>query len=128
MNVVDSSGWLTYLEGGPQARLFAKPIEDVEHLLVPSIVLMEVFKRLLQQGKRKVALRTAAHMERAGVVDLNAPIAVSAAYIGRELKLPLADSVILATARAHDAVLWTMDADFKGIDGVRFFARSKRKT
>ena len=127
MNIVDSSGWLTYFADEVQADAFASPIQDTEQLLVPSIVLFEVVKRLLQQRGMEEALRAAAHMQEGRVVDLDSAMALSAAEISRELKLPLADSVILATARAYNAVLWTMDKDFAGIDGVRYFPRRGRK-
>ena len=127
MNIVDFSGWLAYFADEVQAEAFAAPIQDTEKLLVPSIVLFEVVKRLLQQRGEDEALQAAAHMQEGRVVDLDSAIALSAAEISRELKLPLADSVILATARAYNAVLWTMDKDFAGIDGVRYFPSRGRK-
>lgn len=123
MNVVDSCGWLEYFADGPNASFFAAPIEKVENLVVPSICILEVFKRVLQQRNENAALDAAAVMQRGLVVDLNSSIAISAARTSVDLNLPLADSVILATARAHDAVVWTQDADFERISGVKFIAR-----
>lgn len=123
MNVVDSCGWLEYFADGPNAGFFAAPIEKVENLVVPSICILEVFKRVLQQRNENAALDAAAVMRRGLVVDLNSSIAISAARTSVDLNLPLADSVILATARAHDAVVWTQDADFERISGVKFIAR-----
>lgn len=123
MNVVDSCGWLEYFADGPNASFFAAPIEKVENLVVPSICILEVFKRVLQQRNENAALDAAAVMRRGLVVDLNSSIAISAARTSVDLNLPLADSVILATARAHDAVVWTQDADFERISGVKFIAR-----
>ena len=123
MNVVDSCGWLEYFADGPNASFFAAPIEKVENLVVPSICILEVFKRVLQQRNENAALHAAAVMRRGLVVDLNSSIAISAARTSVDLNLPLADSVILATARAHDAVVWTQDADFERISGVKFIAR-----
>ena len=120
MNVVDSSGWLEYFADGPNASFFAKPIEDTPALVVPTLSLFEVFKRVLQQRDENAALHAVAVMQQATVVDLGAVIAVNAAKISVELKLPLADSVILATARQYGAELWTQDADFNGIDGVQY--------
>ena len=120
MNVVDSSGWLEYFADGPNASFFAKPIEDTPALVVPTLSLFEVFKRVLQQRDENAALHAVAVMQQATVVDLGAVIAVNAARISVELKLPLADSVILATARQYGAELWTQDADFNGIDGVQY--------
>lgn len=120
MNVVDSSGWLSYLADETNADVFAPAIEDIGALVVPSISILEVFKRVLQQRSEGAALQAAVLMRQGRVVDLDGSIALEAARLGVELKLPLADSVILATARAHGAVLWTQDADFDGLDGVRF--------
>ena len=120
MNVVDSSAWLEYFANGPNAAFFAAAIERTSDLLVPSLTLYEVFKRILQQRDEGHALQAVAVMEQGRVVDLDAPMALVAARISMEHRLPLADSVILATARAHDAVLWTQDADFKGMPGVEY--------
>ncbi|MFI5347253.1 MAG: type II toxin-antitoxin system VapC family toxin [Elusimicrobiota bacterium] len=123
MNVVDSSGWLEYFADARNAGFFAPPIEKVSELLVPSISILEVFKRLLAQRDEDAALQAVALMSQGRVVDLDLPIALQAAHLGRQHKLPLADSVILATARVHSAILWTQDADFKGLEGVRYVAQ-----
>ena len=121
MNVVDSSGWLEYFADGPNADLFAEAVEDTEDLLVPAIVIFEVHKRILQQRGEAEALQKSVFMEQARVIALDAALARNAAKMSCELKLPLADSIILATARAHNATLWTQDQDFKGIEGVKFY-------
>jgi len=123
MNVVDFSGWLEYFANGANAEFFAPPIEEVGKLIVPSISILEVFKRVIEQSGEGDALRAAAQMLQGQVVDLDTALATSAARISFDLKLPLADSVILATARAHDAVVWTQDADFVGIEGVKYVAK-----
>lgn len=123
MNVVDSSAWLEYFANGPNASFFAKPIEQVDELIVPSLNLYEVFKRVLQQRGQDQGLQAVAVMQQGTVVDLNTEIALSAAKLSVESQLPLADSVILATARAFGATLWTQDADFLGIPGVRYRKR-----
>ena len=125
MNVVDSSAWLEYFADGPNAGFFAPAIEATENLIVPSIVLLEVFKRLLQQRSEGEALQAAATLQQGKVVDLDSALALSAAKIGVTIKLPLADSVILATARRFDATIWTQDEDFDGLPGVKY--RSKKK-
>ncbi len=124
MNVVDSSGWLEYFADAPNAKVFAKPILDTEQLVVPTICLLEVFKRVLQQRGENDALRVVAHMRQGQVVALDSGIALLAAKLGAAHKLPLADSVILAIARAHGATIWTQDADFQGIEGVRYTAKN----
>ena len=123
MNVADSSAWLEYFADGPNASFFAEPIEDIETLVVPTLSLFEVFKRVLQQRDESTALEAAAVMQQGTVVDLEATIALNAARLSVELRLPLADSVILATARQYGAELWTQDADFDGIEGVRYRKR-----
>ena len=123
MNVVDSSGWLEYFADGPNAEFFASAVEDAANLVVRSIILFEVFKRVVQQRGDQEALDDVAHMRQGLVVDLDGSLALSAAEVSLDLKLPLADSVILATARMHDAIIWTQDADFKGIHRVKYVAR-----
>ena len=118
MNVVDSSAWLDYFANGPNAGVFAPAIEKTADVLVPSLTLFEVFKRVLRQRDEGAALEIVAVMQQARVVDLDARRALIAARLSAELRLPLADSVILATARLHDATLWTQDADFKGMSCV----------
>ncbi|MCL4744038.1 MAG: type II toxin-antitoxin system VapC family toxin [Burkholderiaceae bacterium] len=126
MNLVDSSGWLEFFADGANAGFFAKAITSTDELVVPTISLLEVFKRVLQQRGENSALQAVAHMRQGKVVTLDADIALAAAHLGIEHKLPLADSVILATARRYAATLWTQDADFNGIAGVRFVARTGR--
>jgi predicted nucleic acid-binding protein len=129
MNVIDSSAWLEYFANGPNAEFFAPAIEKTTELLVPSLTLYEVFKRVLQQRDESSALQAVAVMQQGTVVDLDAPLALVAARLSIDHRLPTADSVILATARFHDAVLWTQDADFKGISGVEYRKqRSSRET
>ncbi len=106
MNVVDSSAWLEYLADGANASFFAEPIEDIEALVVPTISLFEVFKRVLQQRGESAALQAMAAMQQGTVAELGAELAVSAAALSVDLKLPLADSIILATARKYGAELW----------------------
>jgi len=120
MNIVDSSGWLEYFAGGPNAEFFSEPIEEPSELLVPTTSLYEVFKRVLQQRDETEALRAIAFMQSGEIVDLTSTIALHAAKISAELKIPIADSVMLATARESDAVLWTQDSDFEDLKGVRY--------
>ncbi len=120
MNLVDSCGWLEYLADGPNAAFFAPAVENADVLLVPTLCILEVFKRVLQQRGEDAALQAAALMQQGQVIDLDSGTAVTAAKVGHEIKLPLADSVILATARIHNAVIWTQDSDLKDIEGVKF--------
>jgi predicted nucleic acid-binding protein len=125
MNVVDSSAWLSYFAGDKNARLFAKPIENLDKLLVPSITITEVFKSVLRQRNEESALEVVAHMEQGTVIALDGELAVNAAVFGVEHKLPLADSIIYATAQKYDAVVWTQDADFEGLKNVKFYPKAK---
>ncbi len=125
MNVVDSSGWLEYFADGPNAAFFAPPIEDTTELLVPSVSLYEVFKRVLQQRDETEALKAAALMQQGSVIDLSTQISLSAARISIAESLPMADSIILATARIYNAALWTQDSDFRSIAGVKYTVRKK---
>jgi predicted nucleic acid-binding protein len=120
MNVVDSSGWLAYFSRSPNAGFFTPPIRDLENLLVPAICLYEVFKRLLALRGEEAALTAAGVMALGAIVDVDHDTAISAAQISFETGLAMADSMILAIARTHDAILWTQDADFDGLEKVRF--------
>jgi predicted nucleic acid-binding protein len=120
MNVVDSSGWLEFFADGPNADFFAPPIENVPALVVPSVSMYEVFKRVLQQRGEDAALQAVGVIAQGRVVDLTMALALNTAKISVDLRLPMADSIMLATARAYHATLWTQDADFRGIQGVQY--------
>jgi len=123
MNVIDSSGWLEYFVGGKNANFFAPVIEDTANVIVPTISIFEVFKRTLVDKNRDDALEAVAMMYGGRIVDLDREIALIAAELSFELKLPMADSIILATARANDAILWTQDEHFKGLAGVKYIKK-----
>ncbi|MBI2527558.1 MAG: type II toxin-antitoxin system VapC family toxin [Candidatus Rokubacteria bacterium] len=127
MNVVDSSAWLEYFANGPGAGFFAPAIEDSARLVVPTICLLEVFKRVLQQKGEGAALQAVALMQQGQVQTMDSGIAIRAARLGVAHKLPLADSVVLAVARQHEALLWTQDADFEGLDNVRYLPKGRAR-
>ena len=120
MNVVDSSGWLEYFTNGSNADLFSPVILNTAELIVPAISVYEVFKRILRDSSEEDALSMIAVMSRGLVTPLDMELSLDAAKISLESRLPMADSIILATARAHNAVLWTQDSDFRGLEGVRY--------
>jgi predicted nucleic acid-binding protein len=120
MNVVDSSAWVEYFAKGENAKFFISPIQDVEHLLVPSICIYEVFKRLVQDLDEESALQAVGIMSYGNIIALDREIALDAAQISVKHKLAMADSIILATAQRYEATLWTQDTHFKDIEGVRF--------
>ncbi len=124
MNVVDSSGWLEYFADGENAEFFSSVIENLAELVVPAVSLYEVFKRILQQRGEGDALRAVALMAQGTVVELDMRIALEAARLSDKEKLPMADSMMLATARLHGATLWTQDRDFEKFEDVRYVRKS----
>ena len=123
MNIVDSSGWLEYFANGLNADFFAPAIENISQLIVPVISIYEVFKRVLQQKGEGDALQAIAVMCQGKVIELDTRLALSAARISVELRMPMADSIMLATAQVYNATLWTQDEDFKGIEGVQYIEK-----
>ena len=123
MNVVDSSAWVEYFSKGPNARIFIPAIQDTQNLLVPTICLYEVFKKVLLQFDEETALQALSVMTLGQVVELDRDLAIDAALVSSEMKLAMADSIILATARIYDATLWTQDRHFKDIPGVKYHGK-----
>ena len=123
MNIVDSSGWLEYFSDGPNADCFGEPLGNVPELLVPTIILYEVFKVVCRQRGEDSALQATALMQQGRIIELSSSIALLAAKLSLEAKIPMAGSIILATAQTTDATLWTQDNDFEGLQGVRYFPK-----
>lgn len=123
MNIIDSSGWLEYFADGPHAPFFSRPLQNTAELIVPAITIYEVFKTVLRQRNESDALQAVALMLQGSVVDLTATISILAAKISLEHEMPMADSIILATARLYEATVWTQDSDFEGIDGVQYIPK-----
>lgn len=122
-NVVDSSAWLEYFAGTSRADYFAKAIENTDRLVVPSISLYEVFKKILSERGETTALQAIQYMQLGTVLDLSRELALSAVTMSRQYRLPMADSIILATAQFVDATVWTQDSDFKNIPGVKYYPK-----
>lgn len=127
MNIVDSSGWIEYIADDVNAGFFEPLIIDTENILVPTICLYEVFKRVLQEYGEERALDAMGIMSLGTIIDLDRQTAIHAAQISNELKLAMADSIILATARAYDAILWTQDEHFESIEGVKYKEKKSKK-
>jgi predicted nucleic acid-binding protein len=123
MNLVDSSGWLEFFADGPNAQDFSIPIRSIKDVVVPTICLYEVFKVVLRERSENEALQAVALMRQGNVVDLTSELALRAAKVSTEYKIPMADSVIFATAQAFQATIWTQDEDFKSLAGVKFFPK-----
>jgi predicted nucleic acid-binding protein len=123
MNLVDSSGWLEYFADGKNANIFAPVIQNTKELIVSTINLYEIYKKILSERAEGGALEAVGIMQQAKVIDVDAAIAFQAAKMSFELKLPMADSLIYATARLNDAIVWTQDYDFKDLEEVKFIKK-----
>lgn len=123
MNVVDSSGWLEYFADGNNADFFAPAITDEPNLIVPTICMFEVFKRLSLQRGKESALQAMGMLYRGQISALNDEIALQAALISLDYKLPKVDSMIYATAQVYEATLWTQDEHFKELPGVEYIEK-----
>lgn len=125
MNIVDSSGWLEYFSGGSNAEHFLPPLQEPSSLIVPTITLYEVFKVVLRETSENEALQAIAAMQKGTVVDLTVSVAMNAAKLSMQHKLPMADSIILATAISYNCVIWTQDSDFENLQRVKFFPKTE---
>jgi len=121
MNIVDSSGWLAYFADEPNAAYFMPPLSEPDLLVVPTVTIYEVFKVIIRGSGENDALQAVVAMQRGKVVELSTQIAITASRLSLEYKLPMADSIILATAREFKAVIWTQDSDFESINDVKYF-------
>jgi predicted nucleic acid-binding protein len=124
LSVVDSSGWIEFLANDPNASAFEPQIDPPTELVIPTIVLVEVLRWLRAHGRADEAEETLAAMARARVVPLTISIASLAAELGIRHRLPLADSIVYATAQSLGMELWTQDKDFEGLPGVRYLPKS----
>ena len=123
MNIVDSSGWLAYFADEPNAKHFLTPLNDTASLVVPTVTIYEVFKVVLRESSENEALQAAVAMRKGTVVDLTASLAIAASKLSLAHNLPMADSIILATAKQFDATIWTQDSDFENIGDVKYFPK-----
>jgi predicted nucleic acid-binding protein len=123
MNLVDSSGWLAYFADEPNAEHFLAPLSDSSLLVVPTVTIYEVFKVILRESSENEALQAVVAMQKGKVVDLSTPLAITASRLSLEHQLPMADSIILATAQEFKAIIWTQDSDFKSINKVKYFPK-----
>ena len=123
MNIIDSSGWLEYFSDGPNAKQYLTPLNDTASLVVPVITIYEVFKVVLRESRESEALQAVAAMQKGKVVDLTVNIAMNASKLSLEYNLPMADSIILATAKIYKCTIWTQDSDFRDIEGVNYFPK-----
>ena len=125
MNIVDSSGWLAYFADEPNARHFLPPLIDTASLVVPTVTIYEVYKVVLRESGENEALQAAVAMRKGTVVDLTSSLAISASKISLKYSIPMADSIIVATAKEYEATIWTQDSDFKNLNNVKYFPKNK---
>ncbi|OGD18920.1 MAG: twitching motility protein PilT [Candidatus Aminicenantes bacterium RBG_16_63_16] len=125
MNLVDSSGWLEYLSDGPNAGFFEPPLSAPDKLIVPTLCLFEVFKVVLRERGENDAIQAAALMQQGRLIELSGPIALSAARLSLGSRIPMADSIVAATASLFEAVIWTQDEDFRNLKNVKFVSKKK---
>lgn len=123
MNIVDSSGWLEYFAGGPNSENFSLPLKDAASLIVPVITIYEVFKVVLREAGEDEALQSVAAMQKGEIIELNINLSMSAAKISMQYDLPMADSIIFATAKKHQCDIWTQDAHFENLPRVKYFPK-----
>ena len=125
MNVVDSSCWLEYFAGSAVGESVAPAIEDLENLIVPSITIYEVFKKLLIETDEDRALLAVAHMRQGRVIDLGSDLSIYSAKVGKDFKLAMADSIIYATSLKFSCTLWTQDKHFADLSSVQYFRKDR---
>jgi len=123
MNIVDSSGWLAFFADEANAKHFFIPLKDTASLVVPVVTIYEVFKVVLRESNENKALQAAVAMQKGKVIDLTSNLAIDASKLSLQHGLPMADSIILATAQLFNATIWTQDSDFKDISGVNYFPK-----
>ena len=123
MNLVDTCGWLEYLAGTENAKNFEKEILDTKSLIVPTIVIYEVFKKVTLDFNEDTALEVVAELKQGQVIEVNETISIYAAKLSIEKKLPMADALIYATGLLNDAIILTQDNHFEGLAGVSHFKK-----
>jgi predicted nucleic acid-binding protein len=123
MILIDSSGWLEFFADGPNAADFSTPLRNIKNIVVPTICLYEIFKVVLRERSEGEALQAIALMRQGKVVDLTPELALQAAIVSTDYKIPMADSIIFATAQSFQATIWTQDEHFKGLPRVEFFPK-----
>ena len=126
MILIDSYGWLEYFLDGPLADKYAKYVEDAneEAYVTPTIVVYEVYKRIRNIQGEQSALEAYAQISRTKIIDLTSQLALEAAEISISTKLGMADSLIVATAKAFNAQVVTSDKHLKELNEVKFIGHS----
>jgi len=123
MNVIDSSLWLEYFADTEAGNAVSEIIENTDDLIVPTITLYEVFKKLLYERNEDDALFAIAHMRQGKIIELTDELSLFAAKISKDCKLPMADSIIYATNVSFNCILWTQDKHFMGLESVNYLKK-----
>jgi len=123
MNLVDSSGWLEYFADDKNAKHFAPAIENTKELIVSTINIYEIYKKILVTKDENFAMEAIALMYQGEVIDVTSEISIEAARLSAKENIPMADSLIYITGRKNNAIIWTQDYDFKNLDGVKFIKK-----
>ncbi len=125
MMVVDSCGWLEYFTDGPLADQYEKYLRKTDELLTPSIVLYEVYKKIKKEKGEKLALMIVAKLNNTEVIPLTDSIALSAADISLKYRIPMADSIIKATADSRNCSIITSDSHFQKFSNVIYLKKNQ---
>jgi len=123
MTIIDSSGWLEYFIGGPNSDFFSKAIKNNPEIIIPAIILYEIWKKIAREKGEDTAIELVAQLKRYEIVPLDENLSIYAAKISSEYRLAMADSIIYATAKKYNAILWTQDSDFKDLKNVRYIEK-----
>jgi len=123
MNIIDSSFWLEYFAGTEAGDIISDIIEKTDELIIPTITIYEVFKKLLLERNEDDALLAVGHMKQGKIIDLTEELSLSASRISVKYKLPMADSIIYATNLKYNCILWTQDQHFIDLISVNYFEK-----
>jgi predicted nucleic acid-binding protein len=123
MTIIDTSGWLEYFTGGPNSDFFSTAIKKDPNIIIPTIILYELWKKISREKGEDKAIELVAQLKRYEIVPLDESLSISAAKISNEYKIPMADSIIYATLMKYNATLWTQDSDFKDFENVKYIEK-----
>ncbi|MCL1948073.1 MAG: type II toxin-antitoxin system VapC family toxin [Chitinivibrionia bacterium] len=127
MNIVDTSLWIEYFSGRLVNESVKNVAEDKVNLIVPTICIYELYKKsLIEHGETRAKTIVGIMQNGTNVVNLDEEIAKTAAMFSKEHKLPMADSVIYATAKTYNAIIWTQDKHFEGLNSVKYFSKTRK--
>jgi predicted nucleic acid-binding protein len=126
MIIIDTSGWLEYFTGGPNSNLFSTAIKNNPKIIIPTIILYELWKKISREKGEDKAIELVAQLKRYDIIPLDESLSISAAKISNDYKIPMADSIIYATAKKYNATLWTLDSDFKDLNDVKYIEKSEQ--